>query len=53
MSEPNFSQMSERILVPSLFRPWAKDLLERVRFAQADRVLDLAGGTGIVARLAR
>ena len=51
--EPNFSEIYERILVPCLFRPWAMDLLDRVRLAQDDRVLDVACGTGIVARLAR
>jgi SAM-dependent methyltransferase len=53
VNEPNFSEIYERILVPSLFRPWARDLLDRVSLAQGDRVLDVACGTGIVARLAR
>lgn len=53
ISEPNFSEIYESRLVPSIFRPWATDLLKRVRLAQADCVLDLACGTGIVARLAR
>jgi ubiquinone/menaquinone biosynthesis C-methylase UbiE len=48
-----FPEIYERILVPCLFRPWALDLLERVPLAQDDRVLDVACGTGIVARLAR
>ena len=52
VEEPNFSEIYERILVPSLFLPWTVDLLERVRLAQEDRVLDVACGTGIVARIA-
>jgi ubiquinone/menaquinone biosynthesis C-methylase UbiE len=35
------------------FRPWAVDLLDRVRLTPEERVLDVACGTGIVARLAR
>ena len=42
-----------RILVPSLFRPWATDLIGRVPLAKEDRILDVACGTGIVARLVR
>jgi ubiquinone/menaquinone biosynthesis C-methylase UbiE len=53
MSAPDFAETYERALVPSLFGPWAQDLLDRVRLAPGDRVLDLACGTGIVARLAR
>ena len=53
VEEPSFSEIYERILVPSLFRPWATDLLDQVRIAPDDRVLDLACGTGIVARLVR
>ena len=42
----------ERYLVPSLFTPWAIDLLARVAVKPQERVLDVACGTGIVARLA-
>jgi hypothetical protein len=34
VEEPNFSEIYERILVPSLFLPRTVDLLERVRLAQ-------------------
>jgi ubiquinone/menaquinone biosynthesis C-methylase UbiE len=42
----------ERYLVPAIFRPWAVDLVDRVPPARGDRVLDVACGTGVVARLA-
>lgn len=39
-------------MVPAVFGPWAKDLLDTVALAAGIRVLDVACGTGIVARLA-
>src|SRR5436189_6203447 len=45
--------MYERWLVPSLFRPFAELMLDRTRVVRGDRILDVACGTGIVARLAR
>ena len=42
----------ERVMVPAVFRPWAKDLLDTVALPAGTRVLDVACGTGIVARLA-
>lgn len=42
----------EREIVPVLFRPWAEVLLDLARPREGERVLDLACGTGIVARLA-
>jgi ubiquinone/menaquinone biosynthesis C-methylase UbiE len=42
----------EWIMVPAVFRPWAFDLLETVGPAPGTRLLDVACGTGIVARLA-
>jgi ubiquinone/menaquinone biosynthesis C-methylase UbiE len=53
MNQSNFAEMYERWLVEPLFRPWAEVLLDRVSIASGDRVLDLACGTGIVARLAK
>lgn len=40
----------ERHLVPALFDPWATDLVGAVSLRAGQRVLDLACGTGIVAR---
>ena len=48
----SFPEMYEQALVGPLFRPWAEDLLEEVAVAPGDRLLDVACGTGIVARLA-
>jgi ubiquinone/menaquinone biosynthesis C-methylase UbiE len=42
----------ERYLVPALFKPWAEDLVEMATLRSGDRVLDIACGTGIVARTA-
>lgn len=45
--------MYERWLVPPLFAPWAKALLDAALPAPGRAVLDVACGTGIVARCAR
>ncbi len=42
----------ERCLVPTIFGPWARDLVDLAALRSGDRVLDVACGTGIVARLA-
>jgi ubiquinone/menaquinone biosynthesis C-methylase UbiE len=42
----------ERYLVPSIFAPWADDLIEMVALQPHHRVLDIACGTGAVARTA-
>jgi ubiquinone/menaquinone biosynthesis C-methylase UbiE len=42
----------ERHLVPAVFEPWAKVLLDAVEIAPGSRVLDVASGTGAVARAA-
>jgi ubiquinone/menaquinone biosynthesis C-methylase UbiE len=53
-----FNQMSlpelyEQFLVQPLFRPFAEQLLNRLEPTPTDSLLDVACGTGIVARLAR
>lgn len=48
----NAPEIYESAKVPSLFRPLAEATLEAVELRPADRVLDVACGTGIVARLA-
>src|SRR3954453_15082278 len=40
----------ERGLVPAMFAPWALDLVAVAALQPAERVLDVACGTGIVAR---
>lgn len=42
----------EQYLVPGIFEPWAERLLEQVDVRNGDRFLDVACGTGIVARRA-
>jgi len=43
----------EALFVPSLFRQWASPLLDTARVATGDRVLDVACGTGVLAREAQ
>ncbi len=49
----SFPEMYEQELVGPLFRPWVEPMLEAVELATGDHVLDVACGTGIVARLAK
>lgn len=53
MGSASFPEMYERWLVGPLFRPWARVMLEEVALTTGDRVLDIACGTGVVARLAK
>jgi ubiquinone/menaquinone biosynthesis C-methylase UbiE len=48
----SFPEMYERWLVRALFRPWAEATLDELALTSGDRVLDVACGTGVVARLA-
>ncbi len=50
-NQQSFPAMYEQWLVGPLFRPWAEVLLDLVGPAAGERVLDMACGTGIVARL--
>src|SRR5690606_5960003 len=57
MSQPvsaragNPAQTFEDFYVPSVFRPWTSEILDRARPQAGARVLDVACGTGIVARM--
>lgn len=53
LNQISFPELYERFLVGPLFRPWAEVLIERTAPGPGDRVLDVACGTGVVARLAR
>lgn len=53
MNQATFPEMYERWLVDPLFRPWAEITLEGLELSPGDRVLDIACGTGIVARVAK
>jgi SAM-dependent methyltransferase len=53
LSTLSLPELYERFLVEPLFRPFAQELLDRTGLAPAERLLDVACGTGIVARLAR
>jgi ubiquinone/menaquinone biosynthesis C-methylase UbiE len=48
-----FTEIYERVLVGPLFRPFAEQLIADVALNRGDRVIDVACGTGIVARVAR
>ncbi len=47
----NPAQTYEKYFVPYKFRPWTEELLERAMPQPGERVLDVACGTGIVARM--
>jgi ubiquinone/menaquinone biosynthesis C-methylase UbiE len=52
-STMTFSEIYERVLVAPLFRPFAAELIARLNPAPGDSLLDVACGTGIVARIGR
>ena len=46
------SEIDEQHLVPAVFQPWATLLIEQGQLQPGERILDVACGTGIVARFA-
>jgi ubiquinone/menaquinone biosynthesis C-methylase UbiE len=48
----NAAELYERYVVPYILGPWAPGLVELAALQPGERVLDLACGTGVVARLA-
>ena len=48
-----FPEIYERVLVQPLFRPFAEAVVERLKPVPGDSLIDVACGTGIVARIAR
>jgi ubiquinone/menaquinone biosynthesis C-methylase UbiE len=46
-------ELYERYLVPAITSVWANDLLDRIGPREGESLLDIACGTGIVARLAQ
>ena len=48
-----FTEIYERVLVGPLFRPFAEQLVAQVAPQRGDSLIDVACGTGIVARVAR
>lgn len=47
------AELYESCLVPTIFVPWAKHLMERVEPQSGEDILDVACGTGVVARLVK
>lgn len=53
MNKTSFPEMYEKLLVNPLFRPFAEGVLDQAQLQRGQALLDIACGTGIVARLAK
>jgi ubiquinone/menaquinone biosynthesis C-methylase UbiE len=49
----NAAELYETFLVPTIFVPWAQHILGKIVPERGDNILDVACGTGIVARMAK
>ncbi len=52
MISPDQAETYEQRFVPALFRQWVEPVLQAAEIGPGDRVLDVACGTGVVARAA-
>lgn len=50
MGTKTFADRYQSILVPVIFEPWARELIERADPRPGEHILDLACGTGVVTR---
>jgi SAM-dependent methyltransferase len=48
----NAPEAYERYIIPALFNEWARDLVETATLQAGERILEVACGTGVVARVA-
>jgi len=51
-TDASVAKARDEYLVPRLFEPWARKLLEEVELKSGEIILDIATGPGTVARLA-
>ena len=50
MEKTSFADRYQSVLVPVIFEPWARHLIERAQPKVGEHILDLACGTGVVTR---